>query len=99
MKHPIRLLASLSLAALACSPANANIDIIPTFDSSITSRPDSAAIQAGINAAIADVERYILTPITVRIAFTNTNTGLGESNTSFADLPYSQYRSDLSTRQ
>ena len=99
MNNPHRILTSLSIAALFCSSANANLVIIPTFDTSITSSPDSAAIQAGINAAVAEMQSSILTPITVRIAFKNVNTGLGVSNTSFVELSYSQYRSDLATNQ
>src|SRR5207248_6835854 len=63
--------------AIVSSPARANLTIVPTFDSSITSDPNAAAIEAGINAAIGRVESHILNPLTVNITFQEGNPGGG----------------------
>ena len=83
----------------AAGPASANIVITPIFDTTITSSGNSAAIEAGINNAIAEVESKILNPITVTIDFQNMGSGLGQSSTWFNQMTYSQYRSDLATHQ
>ena len=49
--------------------AQANIIINPTFDSSITSDPNAAAIVATIEGAITMYEADITTPITVNITY------------------------------
>jgi hypothetical protein len=89
----------VGLAVGTAGSASANIVISPIFDSSITGSGNSAAIETGINNAIAEVESKILTPITVTIEFQNMGTGLGQSSTWFNQLTYSQYRSDLATHQ
>ena len=99
VRHPFHPLAVLSFFAACCSSANADILINPTFESSITSNPNAATIEAGIDQAISNIESFIANPITVRIEFGSMNTGLGQSSTFTNDLSYSQYRSDLANNQ
>ena len=99
MRHPFHPLAVLSFFAACCSSANADILIDPTFDSSITSDPNAATIESAIDQAISRFESSIETPITVKIDFQETSGGLGESNSGFNEISYSQYRSDLVNNQ
>jgi len=84
------------LIALAASaaPAAANILIVPTFDTSITSDPNALAIEAGINAAISLVEASLGDPITVPITFQEGG-GLGSSSTPIFQVSYGTYRTAL----
>jgi hypothetical protein len=91
-------LASLLLAGVASlalsSPVHAGfLDIVPTFDSSITSQPGAAAIEGAINNAIGAVESNITSPnnLTVSIDFQAITSGLGQSSTFVTDLSYFQY--------
>ncbi len=63
------------------------------------SNPNAATIEASINVAIAQMQSVILNPITVNVTFADMATGLGQSNTSFSDLSYSQYLTDLQQNQ
>lgn len=69
--------------------------IIPTFDSSITSDPNAAAIEAAINQAIGDYESHFSTAITVRIKFKSMSGGLGMSSWSYDTIPYQTFRDHL----
>jgi hypothetical protein len=75
--------------------AQANIAIIANFDSSITSDPNAAFIEATINEAINFYETNITTPITVNITYAEMSTGLGQSSTFFGSITYSQYLAAL----
>jgi hypothetical protein len=54
--------------------------ITPTFDSSITSDPNAAAIEGVINTAINTYETDFTDPITVPITFQEMTTGFGQSS-------------------
>ncbi|HEX3100228.1 MAG TPA: NF038122 family metalloprotease, partial [Pyrinomonadaceae bacterium] len=79
----------------------AGLVITPTFDSSITSDPNSAAIQAMINQAIAIYQAQFSDPITVTILFrysANRPDGspmgsgsLARSNYVFYNISYNNY--------
>lgn len=69
-------------------PARANLVIDPTFDSSITSDPNSTGIENTIDAAIAIFESTYSTSITVPIYFQEGG-GLGESNFDYYSESYS----------
>ena len=84
-------------ACLMALPAYGNLIIKPTFDSTITSDGNAAAIISTINAAILNYEDYFADPITVNIAFSEMGSGLGQSTTTVYQIPYSTYRSDLNT--
>jgi hypothetical protein len=75
--------------------------IVPTFDSTITSNPNAAAIEAAINTAIDNITSHFSDPITVNIKF-QTGGGLGSSSTFFATGPYSSFlaalKADAKTR-
>jgi hypothetical protein len=77
-----------------CAPAWANMVITPTFNSTITSDANSAAIEGAINSAIAVYEADFSDPINVHITFQEGG-GLGASNTPFENLPYATYRAAL----
>jgi len=80
-----------------CGPVEA-LDIIPTFDSSVTSLPNAAQFEGGVNTAIAQLESVFTNPITVRInvvANSSPNV-LGQSNTNLLEfLNYSDLSSAL----
>ncbi len=88
----------LSLFAVGCVSANANLVINPTFESSITSDPNAAAIETAINTDISTMDSYIANNVTVSIDFTEGG-GLGESSTYYAGLGYSTYLNALQNNQ
>jgi hypothetical protein len=65
------------------------------FDVTITSDPNAAAIESTINAAIANIQSKFSDPIIVTIDFKSMATGLGESSTYFATVPYSTFLAAL----
>jgi hypothetical protein len=65
--------------------------ITPTFGSSITSDPNSAAIMSTINSAINDYQTRFSDPITVTIQFNEMTSGLGNSTTGFYNIPYQTF--------
>ena len=93
---------ALSLVALcAVSPGRAHavgLTITPTFDSSITSDPNAAAIEGAINAAIGVVASDISTPMNVTIYFQELPFGdpaLGRNTTADGPLHYYDYYNAL----
>lgn len=82
------LLAGIAGIGLSGLPANAQLSIVPTFDSSITSDANAAAIEGVIDAAIATYESKFSDPIIVTISFRSMTTGLGQSNTWLYNLTY-----------
>jgi hypothetical protein len=95
-----RLVASAILLAVlgwaAAAPAFGAFVITPTFDSSITSDPNAAAIEGTINTAISIYEAKFTDPITVNIKFQEITSGLGQSSTIFFNVAYSAYLAALS---
>jgi hypothetical protein len=77
------------------SPA---LTIVPTFDTSITSDPNSAKIQAAINAAIQVYQTNFSDSVTVNILFKQMSSGLGQSSTYYNDVSYSSFISALQSR-
>jgi hypothetical protein len=90
-----------SAVALCAAVTSARgMTIIPTFDSTITSSPNAAAIEAGINAAIARVSGVVSNSVTATITFQTSNTGLGGSSTlHYTGVPYTTYLNLLQTAQ
>ncbi len=88
---------SLGAAAVGLSAAGtrANLTIVPTFDSSLTSNANAAYFESQINSAISNIDSYITNPITVSIDFQAISTGLGSSIAAGTQLTYAQYLSDL----
>jgi len=94
------LAAALALILLeSAAPANADLVIIPTFDRSITSDPNAAAIESTINTAISTYESLFTNPITVKIYFSEMSSGLGESFTGVVyNTTYQGFRNALNTQ-
>jgi hypothetical protein len=67
------------------------LTINPTFDSSITNDPNSAAIQAMINQAIAIYESEFADPITVSILFRYSSTSVNGTTLGANTLAQSNY--------
>jgi len=89
-------LSAIGLTALfAAQPANAAFIITPTFTTNITSDPNSAAIQASINSAIAVYQSTFTDNMTVRITFDKMSSGLGMSSTAFTSTSYTNYHALL----
>jgi hypothetical protein len=77
--------------------ARANIIFAVTYDPTISSDPNAAAIEATINQAINFYEANITTPITVSLTFAEMTSGLGQSSTYYGTITYSQYRAALAS--
>ena len=79
-------------STLLTSVSRAQLVIVPTFDSSITSDPNSAQIIAAINADVAFYQATYTNKATVKITFKeDQNIGLGGSSTFGGDVSYSAY--------
>jgi len=84
----------LSIFTLAACASGTNLYIVPTFDASITSDPNHAAIENTIDQAIAVYEATFVNPITVAIYFQEGG-GLGQSNFYDYTASYSAFHSGL----
>jgi hypothetical protein len=71
------------------------LTITPSFDSSITSDANAAAIESTINSAISFYESAFTNPIDVTIQFKEINSGFGLSNATFYPIPYTTFRAAL----
>lgn len=71
------------------------LTIVPSFDTTITSDPQAATIEATINSAIAAYECKLADPVTVTVKFQKMGSGLGQSSSYVTSLSYANYRSDL----
>src|SRR5579875_2903489 len=91
----LALIAFAGVFLSSASSARANILFNASFESSITGDPDHAAIENAINSAIAFYTANITTNITVNIAFAETSSGLGQSDTYFKTIPFLTIFSDL----
>lgn len=93
----MRRSAFLGLFAAFCGSAHA-LTIVPTFDTTITSDPNAAAIETGINNAITELDSYLANPVTVAVTF-QTGGGLGTSSTYQGGFAYSTYFGALQNNQ
>jgi hypothetical protein len=96
-------LRAILLAAVFClcgaMTAHANLVIVPTFDSTITSDPNAATIENTITNLIAFYQASFADNITVTITFKEMTSGLGMSETYYKPgVSYSSYRSKLVAR-
>ena len=80
---------------LGSASARANLVIIPTFDSTITSDANAAVIENTISNVIAYYQRSFSDNITVAITFHETTSGLGSSATYYGATSYTAVRSAL----
>ena len=95
--HLTKLLAGMTVLTAAASAYS--LTIIPTFDSSITSDPSAAAMEAAINAAIQVFQSTYTDNATVKILFvSDPNVGLGQSDTMYATINYSTFHTALKSK-
>ena len=86
---------SAVLALLVAVPPAHGLMITPTFDSSITSDPNAAAIEGVINQAIGVYESTFSNPINVTIDFQSMSSGLGQSQKNLYVFTYATFRAAL----
>lgn len=73
----------------------AGLTILPVWDSTITSDPQAATIEATIRAAIGVYQSKFSDPITISITFEEMPSGLGQSSWSYNTFSYPAYRAAL----
>jgi PEP-CTERM motif len=91
------VLAGAVALALTAGPARA-LDIVPTFDTSITSSPNATQIEGSINSAISAIDNLYSNAITIPVIFTNNSGAAGNllsTDQFYNTLPYSSYVADL----
>jgi hypothetical protein len=98
-QHLRKLFVGLSVFAVCGASANAQLNIIPTFDPSIATNANAAAVETAINSAITIIDGDISNPVTVTIDFGAITNGLGQSLTGQYLPTYSQYLNALKTVQ
>ncbi len=82
----------LMFAMFGGTPTRANLIVNATFDITITSDPNAAAIESTINSVIALYEASFSDPVTVTIHFQKMSSGLGSSSTYYVTgVPYSTF--------
>jgi hypothetical protein len=95
----VPILMFVTVLALAASPAFAALALVitPTFDATITSDPNAAAIESTINAAIQYYENTFTTHTAVNVAiqFQAMSSGLGQSLIGFDNVSYSSFLAAL----
>ncbi len=92
------LAASPAWAASArATVAAGGMNILPTFDSSITSDPNAAAIENTINNAISVYHQDFSNQLSVPIYFSEMSTGLGQSSDALTSVNYSDFRTALAS--
>jgi len=86
-----RLLGAVAASALLAAASQGHaLTITPTFNSTITSDPNAAAIEATINNALKFYTAFT-NNVNVQIEFTESTSGLGGSSTSLVGDFYSNY--------
>jgi hypothetical protein len=89
------LAACVAVSAVFISRGYAGLIITPTFDSSITSDPNAAAIEGVIDSAIAVYERDFSDSIDVTIDYKEMTSGLGHSSWYYYTISYQTYINHL----
>src|SRR6266446_5030859 len=87
--------ACFSLCATVSIRTYAGLVITPTFDSTITSDSNAAAIESVINQAVNNYQTRFSDPINVTINFKEMTTGLGSSNWWYYNISYQTFINDL----
>jgi len=90
-----RASALLVLGGFSSLVAQANLTINATFDSSITSLGNGAAVQADIQQAINWYQTHITNNVTVSITFKNMTSELGQSNWFYWTDSYANVRAKM----
>lgn len=97
-KVPPALALAVALTLAGGRQAQA-LTITPIFDSSITSDPNAATIEASINAAVQSYEVMLLDPINVSVTFSEMSSGLGESSKFLITDSYTDLLTKLQASQ
>ena len=97
-KVPPSLALAVALTLAGGRQAHA-LTITPIYDSSITSDPNAATIEASINSVIQSYEVMFLNPVTITVTFSEMSSGLGESSKSITTDSYTDFLSKLSVSQ
>jgi hypothetical protein len=92
--RPFPLIVLLATLTAFVMPARAGLIIDATFDSSITSDPHAASIEALINGAVQTYENLFTNSMTVSILFQEGG-GLGQSNDLIYGTSYTSFYSQL----
>ena len=79
-------------------PTPNGLTIIPTFDSTITSDPQAATIEATIKAAISVYRNDFSDAVTANFTFVEMSGGLGLNNAEEIDVNYSDYLTALASQ-
>ena len=100
LKSRPTILVLAAAAAVGCHMAavQANLNIVPIFDSSLTSSPNAVYFESQINSAISELDGYIANPITVDVKFSNAPGVLGSNSTAIGSIPYTTYLAQLAAR-
>ena len=93
--HRVDANASADARAQGVKLVSAGLTINATFDSTITSDPNAAAIENTINTAIAILQSQFSDPITVKINFKKVTSGLGSSSVWFVNGSYTTFLAAL----
>ena len=94
-----KVLPASAASVLAClflaDAAHASLDILPTFDPSITGLSNAAEVEGAINNAISAIQSNFANPMTVPIVFMaahdGTNGFLGASSSTFYADTFGDY--------
>ena len=91
----ITLSGTALLALILANPADASLDILPTFDSSITALGDAAAVEAAISNATHAIQGNFANSFDVPILFKAAHGGrdgfLAMTNSTFSPRTYRDY--------
>ena len=95
MRHGKLAILLPALVGLCATQAH-TLDIVPTFDSSITSDPNASLIEGSINNVLSLYDSTFTNPVDITIDFKEDNKiSLGQSGFFTANLSYGDYRSSL----
>ncbi len=100
LKSRSTILVLAATAAVGCHVAavQANLNIVPIFDSSFTSSPYASYFESQVNSAISELDGYIANPITVHVDFSNEAGVIGSNVTAIGSIPYTTYLAQLKAR-
>jgi hypothetical protein len=96
---PVMVLVVVLAVSSSLAYADVPLNIIATFDSTITGDSNAAAIEATINSAISfytsTFTTHTASPIGVTIDFKEMTSGLGQSNTTLYKVDYNTFSTAL----
>jgi len=104
----VRSQTGISTASFSIAPASGvtvqpntsgGLVITPIYDSTIQNDANAAKIEATIQAAINNIESYVSNSVTVSITFSETSSGLAQSNTNYYSTSYASYVTALQNNQ